>query len=176
MLPTAHCCRQARTSFIVWALLQPTEICTEDVNNLTTFVIDLDNLPFLLPFTACDSDALVVQHRLPSRTDSRQLSADATTVDSIIPQSVEYTGEGHYFVPLVLKTSGHFTLRVRLGELVYARSGTSHCGAGKALMLDRTCGCPAGREPIDRTCSPCTAGKQKITIGNDMCVDKPRQV
>jgi hypothetical protein len=176
---------QAATSFIVWGEVQVGKLCqTESWNSSWMHDLDLDALPIVVEFTACDIDALPVRQSLPTLTDQRQFVTSVATStlggvpgneSSRWPQTVNYVGEGHYAIQLEFNSRGPFILNVDLGGIIYMQHGASHCGTGKMPIPNGLCGCPAGKEPSNRACLACEEGKQKLEVGNQLCQDEPFQ-
>lgn len=166
---------QATTSFIVWGILEPSETCfnrTTGHGSLSSLEMSLDQQPLLATFTACDADGLAVDHRLPNEDDSRAFLARI----GHSAQTIDYVGDGRYYISMQLRTYGPFILEVELGELVFSLAGVSNCGLIKLEMEDGSCGCPVDSEPRESTCVACLAGQYKPAVGNGVCVDRPAEI
>ena len=118
-----------------------------------------------IPFTACDVDALPVQHQQPTSTDARRFSAVLTSVatgEVISTQAIEYVGDGLYVVLMQADQIGDAHLSLSLDDEPVASTVNVSvvCPLGLEEMSDRvSCGCPAGSYGDGSgQCQPCSPG------------------
>ncbi|KAL1500157.1 hypothetical protein AB1Y20_012827 [Prymnesium parvum] len=173
---------EATTSFAVWGAVPPEEQCPHPTlaasrwfppganTSQNSVPLAFTAIPYIIYFTACDSDRLPVQHQVPSTSDPRQFSV----LLEGSPVSIQYAGEGRYSLRLSRRFHGHANLALLLGGVSLSSIVLQgHCGEGFVESPGSECGCPPNTEPVDDRCVLCRDGQHKPEPGNQSCVDEP---
>jgi hypothetical protein len=171
---------QARTRFVVWgsgglgANCALSEQPTLDGGGAVTVGVQRR-----VPFTACDSDQLPVDHQLPTQGDPRRPSVSLLAAGRDVPASVpiEYASDGMYAALLTVPTHGTFHVTVHLDDHDGLLAGDAVCpssGANRRVPLPSgRCGCGAGFHQLTEAedCEPCAPSKSSGdgALGNDGC-------
>ena len=142
--------------------------------------------PVVIPFVGCDREGLQNALRLPSSTDDRVFTVDATQPSGTSPLIVTITYEessGHFAAAFTAAQPGDYELRLLLdgehvGDTLRLSAGCA-CITGMVLQSDGSCAfCPqgTGAAACATECGVCAPGyfKPQADSNASECVRCPR--